>query len=71
MPLRFTGESGSSPEFEKLLEAFDENNRVVVVTSTEAIEDHSLDAVQKRASEKYDQGIVDGHGRVWVLLRDL
>lgn len=71
MPLQFSGQSGSSPNFEMLLEAFDEKKRVVVVTSQEALEDHGLVSVQIRASQKYDAGETDDAGRVVVFINDL
>ena len=37
VPLTFSGKQGNSPEFETLLEAFDGDKRVVVVSSQEAI----------------------------------
>lgn len=70
MPLMFTGSSGSSPEFEWLLEAYDGNTRVIVITSKEAIADHGLGSVQIRASEKYDAGLLEGDGRVRVFTAD-
>jgi hypothetical protein len=70
MILRFTGERGSSEEFETLLEAFDGKKRVVIVTSTEAIEDFGLPAVQAKADEKYAADVVDDKGRVRVLTVD-
>lgn len=71
MPLTFTGSSGSSPQFERLLEAFEGETRVVVVTSQEAIDDHGLGRVQLRASEKYDAGLLEEDGRVRVFTTDL
>ncbi|TIL55339.1 MAG: hypothetical protein E5Y79_34625 [Mesorhizobium sp.] len=52
MGLVFTGEEGITERFELLLEAFDGTERVLVVTSTEAIEDFGLDAVREMASKK-------------------
>lgn len=71
MPLMFTGSSGTSPQFERLLEAFDGDTRVIVITSLEAIEDHGLGSVQNRASEKYDAGLLEADGRVRVFTTDL
>lgn len=71
MPLLFTGSSGSSPQFELLLEAFDGDTRVIVITSQEAIDDHGLGSVQIRASEKYDEGQLEDDGRVRVFAADL
>ncbi|WP_027238243.1 hypothetical protein [Leisingera caerulea] len=70
MPLTFSGEQGSSQGFEMLLEAFDGDKRVVVVTSSEAIEDHGLHAVQSKAEEKYDAGMFGSDGRLRVLTTD-
>ncbi|AHD03273.1 hypothetical protein [Leisingera methylohalidivorans] len=70
MPLTFSGEREGSQEFETLLEAFDGEKRVVIVTSSEAIEDHGLHAVQSRAEEKYDAGLFGSDGRVRVLTTD-
>lgn len=70
MPLTFSGEQGSSQEFETLLEAFDGDKRVVIVTSREAIEDNGLHAVQAKAEEKYDAGLFDSDGRLRVLTTD-
>lgn len=71
MPLMFTGSSGSSVLFERLLGAFDGDTRVIVITSQEAIDDHGLGSVQLRASEKYDAGILEDDGRVRVFTADL
>lgn len=71
MPLVFTGASGSSPQFERLLEALDGETRVIVITSQEAIDDHGLGSVQLRASEKYDAGMLEEDGRVRVFTSDL
>lgn len=71
MSLRFSGNSGSSSEFETLLEAFDAEKRVVVITSTEAIDDYGISAVERRASEKYDAGQFEADGRVRVFTSDL
>jgi len=71
MPLMFTGSSGSSLQFERLLEAFDGDRRVVVITSKEAIDDHGLGSIQVRASEKYDAGLLEEDGRVRVFTTDL
>lgn len=68
--LSFSGKQGNSSEFETLLEAFDGDTRVVVVTSQEAIEDHGLPAVQRKASEKYDAKLFDATGRIKVFTRD-
>jgi hypothetical protein len=68
--LSFSGNQGSSPEFETLLEAFDGDKRVVVVSSQEAIGDYGLPAVQQRASEKYDAQLFDAAGRIKVLTSD-
>ncbi|MER9221852.1 hypothetical protein NKI48_23475 [Mesorhizobium sp. M0644] len=71
MVLVFTGEKGNSGQFELLLEAFDGSKRVMVVTSTEALEDYGLDAIHGKASEKYAAGKLDERGRVRVLTSDL
>lgn len=71
MALVFSGNSGSSPQFETLLEAFDSDKRVVVITSREAIDDFGLGRVQSRASEKYDAGELEVDGRVRVSTADL
>ncbi|WP_419694933.1 hypothetical protein ACN2CC_32730 [Mesorhizobium muleiense] len=71
MGLVFTGEEGISERFELLLEDFDGTERVLVVTSTEAIEDFGLDAVREMASKKYNAGQLDEIGRVRVLTSDL
>ncbi len=71
MSLRFTENQGASPQFEALLEAFDGDRRVVVVTSREAIEDFGLEKVQAKASEYYALGRLDSAGRVHVLTSDL
>ncbi|MDO1559841.1 hypothetical protein Q0812_10425 [Brevundimonas sp. 2R-24] len=71
MSLRFTGASGSSPAFELLLEAYDGEKRVMVITTREAIDDHGLAAVQHRASEKYAAKQLEGDGRVRVFTTDL
>ncbi|MER8579616.1 hypothetical protein NKG95_12875 [Mesorhizobium sp. M1423] len=42
MGLVFSGEEGTTERFELVLEAFDGTERVLVVTSTEAIEDLRL-----------------------------
>ena len=70
MALRFTGKEGTNEAFEKMLEAYDGDKRVVVITSTEAIEDNGLAAVQSRADEKYVAGQLDEKGRVRVLTID-
>ena len=67
MPLTFTGETGRSQNFETLLEAYDGNKRIVIVTSQEAIEDYGLPAVQAKASAKYHAKTLDPDGRVKVL----
>ncbi|MER8440810.1 hypothetical protein NKH36_32295 [Mesorhizobium sp. M1312] len=71
MGLVFTGEEGTTDRFELVLEAFDGTERVLVVTSTEAVEDFGLDAVHEMASRKYDAGELDEIGRVRVLTSDL
>lgn len=71
MPLTFTGKNGSSARFELLLEAYDGKKRVVVATSSEAIEDYGLEAVQTKASSKYDAQQLDEEGRVRVYRSDL
>lgn len=71
MALAFTGRSGSSAEFEKLLEAYDGEKRVIVITSAEAIEDFGIDLVQRKAKEKYEAKDHDQSGRVKVLTKDL
>ena len=70
MSLNFTGEEGSSERFETLLEAYDGEKRVVVVSSTEAIDDFGLEAVQQKASDKYDAQQFDENGRVKVFKND-
>lgn len=70
MSLTFSGNQGNSPDFETLLEAFDGNTRVVVVSSQEAIDDYGLPAVQQKASEKYDKKLFDGAGRIKVFTTD-
>lgn len=70
MSLTFSGIQGRSPEFETLLEAFDGDKRIVVVSSQEAIEDNGLSAVQQKASEKYDAKRFDAEGRIKVLTTD-
>ena len=70
MPLIFTGEKGASQVFETLLEAYDGDKRIVVVTSQEAIDDHGLPAVQELASQKYDAERFDPTGRIKVLTDD-
>lgn len=69
MPLDFSGETGKSQNFELLLEAFDGDQRVVVITSVEAIEDNGLGAVQQKAIEKYDKGLFN-NGRITVFTTD-
>lgn len=71
MPLMFTGSSGSSFQLERLLEAFDGDTRVIVITSQEAIDHHGLGSIQSRASEKYDAGLLEEDGRVRVFTTDL
>lgn len=71
MLLMFTGSSGTSLQFELLLEAFDGDTRVVVITSQEAVDDHGLGSIQVRASEKYDAGLWEEDGRVRVFTTDL
>lgn len=71
MPLTFTGSTGSSPQFDCLLEAFDGDTRVIVITSREAIDDHGLANVQVRASAKYDAGLLEDDGKVRVFTTDL
>lgn len=70
LSLTFSGKQGSSPEFETLLEAFDGDRRVVVVSSQEAIDDNGLSAVQQKASEKYDAKLFDAAGRIKVFTTD-
>lgn len=70
MSLTFSGKQGNSPDFETLLEAFDGNKRIVVISSQEAIEDNGLSAVQQKASEKYDLKQFDGAGRIKVFTTD-
>ncbi|THH38088.1 hypothetical protein E4Z66_00485 [Aliishimia ponticola] len=70
MSLTFSGKQGNSPSFETLLEAFDGDTRVVVVSSQEAIQDNGLPAVQQKASEKYDAKLLDEAGRVKVFTTD-
>lgn len=70
MSLKFSGNQGNSLAFETLLEAFDGDKRVVVVSSQEAIDDHGLSAVQQKASEKYDAQRFDAVGRIKVLTSD-
>ncbi|MER8441163.1 hypothetical protein NKH36_33765 [Mesorhizobium sp. M1312] len=71
MGLVFTGEGGANERFELWLEAFDGTERVLVVTSTEAIDDFGLDVVREMASKKYDAGQLDEIGRVRVSISDL
>jgi hypothetical protein len=71
MGLRFTGRQSSTAEFETVLEAFDGDQRVVVVTSREALDDHGLELVRDRASEKYYAGEREPDGRVRVFTGDL
>lgn len=70
MSLTFSGKQGNSPDFETLLEAFDGDKRVVVVSSQEAIEDNGLSAVQQKASEKYDLKQFYADGRIKVFTTD-
>lgn len=70
MGLKFSGKHSNSETFELLLEAFDGDKRVVVVSSTEAIEDYGLPAVEEKAAEKYAAGKLDHAGRVRVLTTD-
>ena len=70
MPLTFSGEQGSSQELGTLLEAFDGDKRVVVVTSSEAIKDYGLHVVQSKAEEKYDARLFGSDGRVRVHTTD-
>lgn len=70
MPLRFTGETGSNTNFAKMLEAYDGETRVIVITSEEAIQDHGLAAVQQRASEKYAAGELEDSNKVRVFTTD-
>lgn len=70
MSLTFSGKQGNSPDFETLLEAFDGDKRVVVISSQEAIEDNGLSAVQQKASEKYDLKQFDAAGRIKVFTTD-
>lgn len=53
-----------------LLEAYDGNKRVVIVTSREAIEDFGLEKVRAKASAKYDAGISDPNDRIKVFTTD-
>lgn len=69
--LTFSGKQGSSQEFETLLEAFDGDKRVVVVSSREVIDDNGLPAVQQKASEKYEAKQFDAKGRIKVFTTDL
>ncbi len=70
MSLRFTGKSVTTAEFETVLEAFDGEQRVMVVTSQEALDDHGLAAVEALASEKYGRGELEEDGRVRVFTSD-
>lgn len=70
MALRFTGNETTTTEFEMLLEAFDGESRVVVITSKEAIEDFGRSAVEAKASDKYSRDLKDQHGRVRVFTTD-
>lgn len=71
MPLVFTEDLTKAGESGALLEAYDGENHVTVVTSRGAIRDFGLATVQQKASEKYDaKQLVDG-GRVVVLTSDL
>lgn len=71
MPLSFTGQSVTTPNFGRSLEASDGNSIIAVLTSEEAIQDFGLDAVQQKASDKYDAGQLDETGRVIVFTDDL
>jgi len=68
--LSFSGKQENSQDFETLLEAFDGDTCVVVVSSQEAIVDNGLPAVQQKASEKYDAKVFDAAGRIKVLTTD-
>lgn len=70
MSLIFSGKQGRSSGFEVLLEAFDGDRRVVVVSSQEAIDDYGLSAVQQKASEKYNAQLFDSDGRIKVFTGD-
>ena len=70
MALTFSGARGTSAEFETLLEAFDGDKRVVVITSEEAIEDFGLNEVQRCAADKYHAGRREDDGRVRVTTVD-
>ena len=70
MSLTFSGMQGRSSDFETLIEAFDGDTRVVVVSSKEAIDDYGLPAVQQKASEKYDKKLFDAAGRIKVYTTD-
>lgn len=70
MSLHFTGREHSTGEFETVLEAFDGETKVVVITSREAIDDNGLDAVRARASKKYAAGELEPDGRVRVFTTD-
>lgn len=59
MPLRYSGQSAPTVDFEIVLEAFDGPKRVLVVTSEEAIQDYGLAAVQVCGSRKYDAGQIE------------
>lgn len=71
MGLRFTGNRGPTPDFEINLEAFDGDERVLVVTSREALDDFGEAAVHTKANEKYAAGEIDEKGRVRVFTTDL
>jgi len=70
MPLVFSGQQGASPQFEIMLEAHDGKARVVVVTSSEALQDHGIERIRQKASQKYDAGQCDPNGRVIVFTTD-
>lgn len=70
MPLTFTGETGSNANFETMLEAYDGEIRVIVITSREAIDDYGLAAVQQRASAKWDAGQREDGNKVRVFTSD-
>lgn len=72
MPLTFSGKRETSEQFSNLLEAYDSDKGGIVVASSEAIADHGLDTVHRRASEKYDAGdFMDENGRVTDFTSDL
>ncbi len=70
MALRFTGNQTMGDDFEHVLETFHGDLRVSVFVSNEAMDDHGLNAVQQKASEKYDGGKVRSARAVEVRTTD-